>query len=55
MNTPVVSTKQFEKAIGSQRVPHVTEGFIYKYLGDMVVLGLIPKPALSNAVDRPRD
>jgi hypothetical protein len=50
VNTPVVSTKRFEEVIGSQGIPHVTEGFIHKYLGDMVALGLVPKPALSNAV-----
>ncbi|KAK1762789.1 thioester reductase domain-containing protein [Phialemonium atrogriseum] len=51
VDTPTVSTKRFEEAIGSQRVPHITEGFIHKYLGDMVALGLImPKPALSNGV-----
>jgi fatty acid CoA ligase FadD9 len=45
-----VSSAQFEEAVGTERVPHVNEAFIHKYLRDMVALGLIPEPEASLAV-----
>lgn len=41
VDTPVVSTAKFEKALGGNNIPHITEEFIHKYLGDMKALGLL--------------
>jgi len=43
---PRVSSARFEAAAAG--VPHVTEAFIHKYLGDMVALGLIEAPETAR-------